>query len=283
MLQFDGTWRFDSPGPISSAAVADFGDLINRIVSQGNRKRLLEHFKSHFAGAAGVSHYPSSDEGWAASDLDRLMDQAAANAPLFIDAFFSACEALRLRDASMGLPDVHRVNRILAENDAGYRIEPPYLVAVRDHPPIAVPPRPPSLAAQAQELVFTSLQTSDRLLVEGRGRQAVQESLWLLESVVTAFRGMDFEAGSLQGRYFNKLIAEMRGRTRGTTLDQILGWIVALHGFLSSPTGGGIRHGVDLAEGLALQEGEARLYCNLIRSYITFLISEHERLSRTND
>jgi hypothetical protein len=25
---------------------------------------------------------------------------------------------------------------------------------------------------------------------------------------------------TLQDRYFNKLIAEMRGRTRGTTLDQ---------------------------------------------------------------
>lgn len=283
MLQFEGTWRFDSPGPIPSGVVSDFTDLINRIVSQGSRKRLLEHFKDHFAGAAGVPHYPSSDEGWAASDLSRLMDEAAANAPLFIDAFYSACEALRLRDPSMGLPDFHRINRILAENDAGYRIEPPHLIFTRSHPPIEVPPRPPSLAAQAQELVFTSLQTSDRLLAEGRGRQAVQEILWLLETVATAFRGMDFEAASLQGRYFNKLIAEMRGRTRGTTFDQILGWIVALHGFLSSPTGGGVRHGFDLAEGPALQEGEARLYCNLIRSYITFLISEHERLSRTNN
>jgi hypothetical protein len=252
MLQFDGTWRFDTPGPISKGAVNDFLDLINRIVSQGERKRLLEHFKSHFAGAAGVPYYSSSDEGWAASDLDRIMEQAASNAPLFIEAFYNACEALRLRNPSMGLPDFHRINRVLAENDAGYRIEPPNLVAARSHPPIAVPARPPSLAAQAQELIFTSLQTSDRLLAEGRGRQAVQESLWLLETLVTAFRGMDFEATSLQGRYFNKLIAEMRSHSRGTTLDQILGWIVTLHGFLSSPTGGGVRHGVDLAEGLAL-------------------------------
>lgn len=282
MLQFDGTWRFDSPGPIAAGAVAGFWDLINRIVSQGDRKRLLEHFKSHFAGAAGVAYNSSSDEGWAASDLDRLMDQAALNAPMFIDAFYGACEALRLRNPAMGLPDFHRINRVLAENDVGYLIEPPNLVATRNHPAIAVP-RPPSLAAQAQELVFSSLQTSDRLLTEGRSRQAVQEILWLLETVVTAFRGMDFEEATLQGRYFNKIIGEMRVRSRGTTLDQILGWIVALHGFLSSPTGGGVRHGVDLAEGLAVQEGEARLYCNLIRSYITFLIAEHERLSRTKE
>ena len=45
--------------------------------------------------------------------------------------------------------------------------------------------------------------------------------------------------------------------------------MMTLHGYLSSPTGGGIRHGVDLREGLALQLDEAQLYCNLIRSYLT--------------
>jgi hypothetical protein len=55
--------------------------------------------------------------------------------------------------------------------------------------------------------------------------------------------------------------------------------MMTLHGYLSSPTGGGVRHGVDLRDGLALHINEARLYCNLIRSYITFLIGEHERLS----
>jgi hypothetical protein len=55
--------------------------------------------------------------------------------------------------------------------------------------------------------------------------------------------------------------------------------MVGLHGFLSSPTGGGVRHGVDLNEGVAVKLNEARLYCNLIRSYISFLISEHERVT----
>lgn len=47
----------------------------------------------------------------------------------------------------------------------------------------------------------------------------------------------------------------------------------------SSPTGG-VSHGVDLREGSAHQIDEARLYCNLIRSCLTFLIAEHKRLSR---
>ena len=42
----------------------------------------------------------------------------------------------------------------------------------------------------------------------------------------------------------------------------------------------GVRHGIDLNDGLELGINEARLYCNLIRSYLTFLISEHERLRR---
>ena len=63
-------------------------------------------------------------------------------------------------------------------------------------------------------------------------------------------------------------------------LEQVLAWVTTLHAYLSSPTGGGIRHGADLKKGIATQPNEARLYCNLIRSYISFLMVEHERLSK---
>ena len=46
-----------------------------------------------------------------------------------------------------------------------------------------------------------------------------------------------------------------------------------LRGFLSSPTGGGIRHGLDLTDGKSIQINEARLHCNLNRSYVTYLIT----------
>jgi hypothetical protein len=280
MLHFDGAWRFDSPGPIPNGVVRGFSELISKIAAQGSRRQLLEHFKGHFARSAGTTHYVSSSESWAQSDLEQLMDQAADNAPVFIEAFYDACEALRARRPEMGLPDVNRMNRILAENGAGYQIEPPNLIATRRYSPIAVPERPPSLDAQAQEIIQVSLQASERLLAEGRNRQAVQEILWLLETVATAFRGMSVEDSSVQGKYFNKIAAEMRTSGRGKSLEQISAWMLTLHGYLSSPTGGGIRHGVDLREGIGVQASEARLYCNLIRSYITFLITEHECLSR---
>jgi hypothetical protein len=46
---------------------------------------------------AGNPYHVSSNESWAASDLDRVMDEAAANGPLFINAFYTACEQLKQR------------------------------------------------------------------------------------------------------------------------------------------------------------------------------------------
>lgn len=60
----------------------------------------------------------------------------------------------------------------------------------------------------------------------------------------------------------------------------MLSWIATLHGYLSSPTGGGVRHGRDLKKGIDLGENEATLYTNLIQSYVYFLMGEHARLTR---
>ena len=71
-----------------------FRELIDRICGQGQRKAVLEHFKSSFAAAAGVACYASSNARWASSDLDTKMDEASENAPLFIEAFYNACQEL---------------------------------------------------------------------------------------------------------------------------------------------------------------------------------------------
>ena len=54
MLQFDGRWRFDSPGPIEAAVQEGFRDLIIRVCGQGQRKAILEHFKARFCAAANT-------------------------------------------------------------------------------------------------------------------------------------------------------------------------------------------------------------------------------------
>lgn len=278
MLRMNPDWQFDSPGPIASGVVGAFSAFISRITAQGEQQPIFERFKRHFAGAAGVPYYASSSASWAASDLDRVMSEAADNAPLFIDAFCAACHSLKQQIPDIVVPDAARINRVLAENDAGYEIRDNILVATRRPSPVDVPARPPSLDHQAQEIIESALVAADKALAEAKGRQAVQELLWLLETIATAFRGTPTADGSVHGRYFNKIIGELRADRRGGQQDQIFDCMMKLHGFLSSPTGGGIRHGLDLTDGNSVQINEARLYCNLIRSYITYLITEHERL-----
>jgi hypothetical protein len=185
MLKFNSAWRFAPPADhvtIPRRVLSDLMGLVNRIATQGDRWDILETFKTYFANAAGISDNRSSSESWAETDLWGLMDEAAKNPPMFIEAFYDACEVLRQNDVAV--PDVGRINDVLAEHDVAYRIEPPNLTPV-DHGSdvvIEVPKRPPTLAEQAIELYQQSLQRSEELLAtRGRDREAVQEILWLLE------------------------------------------------------------------------------------------------------
>lgn len=270
LLKFDKSWRFKSPGPIPQGVVRDFYDLIEKIASQGNVWQVVEQCKNGFGGTGR-----SSSPDWAWSDLSRLMDSSAENAPLFIEAFWNCC--VDLEQSGLGVPDLQIINAIMAEHDAGYEIQLPDLIATRSYAPITVPRLAPSLDEQAHALIDECLAESERLLDAGQGRRAVQEILFLLESITTAFRGVGEDTVTIQGKYFGPIINEMRKRERGKAQESILTWMTTLHGYLSSPTGGGVRHGTDLKEGIAIQPHEARLYCNLARSYLTFLLEEHDQ------
>jgi hypothetical protein len=278
MLKYNGAWRFESPGSIPSGVIDDFSELIGKMATQGDLQTIFERFKSFFAGAAGTTSSWSSSASWAETDMHAYMQEAAANAPLFIEAFYDACESLRKED--IAVPDAKIINRTLAKHETGYEIQPPNLIA-RDPAvgPIEVSDESPSLDRQAREIIQNSLSKSEQFLSGGHDRQAVQELLWLLETISTAFQGLNTGGGTVQGKYFNKIVGDLRTHNQGTTLDQVLAWITTLHGFLSSTTGGGIRHGTHLKTGVVTKPHEARLFCNLIRSYISFLIAEHARLT----
>jgi hypothetical protein len=281
MLNFQSNWRFDAPGePVPPVVINTFSELIFRVAAQGIRKDILEHFKSYFSGAAGIPYYSSSSMSWTESDLAESIRRAAENAPLFIEAFWDACQSLQANNPNFGVPDLARINRVLGENATGYEIRPPDLMFSGTMTPVAVPVQQASLDEQAQELIQKSLQESERLLQEGRHRQAVSEILWLLETVATAFRGMETERGeTVQEKYFITIARELKRHHKGQMLDQVLSWVTTLYGFLSSPTGGGVRHGADIKNPVELPKGDAQLYCNLIRSYVTYLIAEHQRMS----
>jgi hypothetical protein len=285
MLNFDGAWRFDSPGEIAARVVGEFFDLIGRMAGQvpaDYRQNVLEHFKRCFASAANEQYWHSTSLHFATGDLHSYMEKAGSNAPLFIEAFYDAANSLTDQFpafSSIVIPDTARINRILFECEAGYEIAPPDLFNRNPAATVAVSVRSPSFHQQAQEVFQQSLDTSERLLTEGHPRQAVQETLWLLETITTAFRGIDIGDGTVRGKFFNTIVTDLKRHDRGN-LKRVLEWIESLHGYLSSPTGGGVRHGADLSGDLVIQPNEARLFCNLIRSYITYLMAEHERLSR---
>ena len=266
--------------------VEDIFDLIKRTAAQDQQyQETLERFKSFFARAGDAVDNWSSNASWAETDLLNFMQDVTANAPLFIEAFYDGWEASR--NDGLAVPDTDVLNDVLASHGVPFRIEPPDLTSVgADNAAVVipVPERPPTLAEQAVVVLQRSLERSEELLARGRDREAVQEILFLLESVATAFRGLDTEAGQIGGRYFNQIVRELRHAGARPALEQILNWLTTMHGYLSAPAGGGVRHGLDLNRGVEITHSEARLFCNLTRSYLSFLLAEHERLvARTQE
>ena len=280
-LRMNPTWRFETPGSFDRAVINALSELVGKIATQtDSEQRIYERFKSYFARAQGFVSSWSSSSSWAQSDLDDYMTNAAANAPAFIAAFCDACEDLRDDHPDWAFPPLTLINRILSENGAGFVVRDGEVVAERALPSIAAPTPSQSLSEQAHAVIQRSWAEAEKLLTEGRNRPAVQEVLWLLETVSTAFQGVSTISGTVEGKYFNTIAADLRRVQKGTVLHQAIDWIAKLHGFLSSPTGGAIRHGGNIRDGGDIEPSEARLYCNLIQSYITYLIAEHERLTR---
>jgi hypothetical protein len=78
VLNFNPAWRFTSPGPIASSVVDDFFAFIKKVAGQHpNRQHIIEHYKRHFADAAGRPAYTSTSLSWAESDLTDYMNDAA--------------------------------------------------------------------------------------------------------------------------------------------------------------------------------------------------------------
>lgn len=289
-LRFNGAWRFNPPANgafrnsnIPRPVVEDCLEIIFKVATQGDLQTVLEHFKGFFCTAIGTTHVWSSSPSWAETDLRDYMEQAATNAPLFIEAMIEACRKISRIGEHFYAPQENDINAILAKYRVGYEIRGDELLS-RDQTTIMtaeipMPPPPATIEERSIRVLNECLSRSDQLLADGRYREAVQEILWLLETVVTAFCGLETETGTVEGKYFNQIVQDLKRGNQGTRLNLILKWVEQLYGYLSSPTGGGVRHGIDLQEGVELKKQDARLFCNLTRSYIAFLLAEHERIS----
>jgi hypothetical protein len=270
-LTMPTAWRYGSPGAMEPPAVNAFSSLVHAIASQSDSSwAIFELFKAKFSGG----HSRSSNESWAISDLHGSMIAAGYNAATFISAFWDSCTQIHADHPEIGLPDADVVNQILFEHNLPFEVRPPALLPRNPQTPITVKAPEKSIGERALVLIHGSLDQADRLLLEQRPRQAVQEILWLLETVATAFQGVESGTGTVEGKYFNEIIRVLRGNNRGSALAEALGWMSKMHGFLSSPSGGGVRHGTQIATDVSPSLKEAHLYCNLTRSYINYLLAE---------
>jgi hypothetical protein len=277
MLKFDDKWRFDSPDVIPQQVDQEFFKIINKLAK--GEQTVLEHFKNSFGAASGNVPSISSSASWASSDLSSYMSEATSNAPVFIEAFYDGWTSL-----GSGYPAVNidLMNRILSQNGTRYQIYGDKLLY--DGPEVIPSPQlPKSLLEEAKRTIEAALNEGDKLISERRYRPAVQEILWLLETIVTVFDGIEIDGQTIEGKYFNQIIDRLAKKTDGTTLKQVIDWVRKLHGYLSAPAGGGIRHGVHLADGVATTPNEAILYYNLAKSYITYFLGEYERIKDANE
>ena len=162
---------FQDPGTeraLESGAVEDLLALARRVSGPRGHKHTLEMFKKHFCRAVGQSHFSSSDESWAETDLWRVATEAADNGPEFVVAFCNACEELEHGGAA--IPGISRINRILAEYGCNFHVGEGVLVTAA--PPVAPPPSPLGPA----EVVSKALSDAVSLVGESGAASAIDRA-----------------------------------------------------------------------------------------------------------
>ena len=110
-LKFDSSWRFGGglQGAVPNALINEVSSLIGKIAAQSQTTQdVLELFKARFASAAGSGSSWSSSVDWAWSDLESTMRDAAANAPMFIEAFYDGCQSVGQK--GLAVPDAALLN-----------------------------------------------------------------------------------------------------------------------------------------------------------------------------
>jgi hypothetical protein len=199
---------------------------------------------------------------------------AADNAPAFIAAFWDGCEEVRGQYPEVGLPDVDIVNGILFDHGVPYEIRPPELLARNPQTPIPVQAPEKSIGERSVELVHASLVQADRLLLEQRHARPCRISSGSLRPCRLRSRGSAPGPERSRANMSTTSSGTCAPSTPAARWPEALGWMTRMHGFLSSPSGGDVRHGTQLAADVSPTLKEAHLYCNLTRSYIGYLLAE---------
>jgi hypothetical protein len=224
-LKFKGEWRLTPPTDdatfyyrsVPEAAVEEFIEIIGKVTTQVERRKdALEHFKRYFARAAGTTAVGSSSESWAETDLRMYADDAAKQAPLFIEAFYEACQSFVAGDEERFAPDAAMINEILGRHRIGYEIRPPRLI-LRGTEPAVVAPEPVKRAASSSivnpRVIATQQYDYDvALSFAGEDRKYVEMVAKSLKAARVRVFYDNFEKVSLWGQNLADHLAEVYGK-----------------------------------------------------------------------
>ncbi len=139
--------------------------LIRKTASQGYLKDFLELFKGFYCSANGTTHWGSSNSSWAEVDLEAEMSATASNPPLFLEAIYDACEAVRSRPGDLFASDSEMINSVCRNHIIPYEIRRTELI-LRDTAAemVTVADYSPTLAEQAHEILQNSMRRAEELL-----------------------------------------------------------------------------------------------------------------------
>lgn len=122
-LKYPPEWKFDGfvhKMPIE--AHREFVKLIGSMVrGTDSAREVYEEFKEAF-GWSG----PSTDTGWAETDMNTAMRGEMDNAVLYVVSFYAGMKAVEER--RIDVPPVKKLNQILSDHDVPLIIEPPHLL-----------------------------------------------------------------------------------------------------------------------------------------------------------
>jgi hypothetical protein len=284
-LNFDIAWELTPPPDstyvnrrIPPEALEQIFLLLTKVANRTNdAEEVFYLIRTEFSEAMGHPVYRSTSMYFAPGDARAAMERAMENAPLFISAFYGVCKKIKKQFGGKTAPSVPVINRLLELHRLGYVIEPPNLV-LRDQIEV-VPVRSANVLEQFQARFQAAIDRSQQLLEENNCDEAVTQIWWLLESIMLLFAGCKVNGQQIGGTYFNEVAKQLK-RVAGDTaiMGAVARWLEALQAYLSGPGEAGIRHGRHLhLEGL--KRHEAELFCNLTRSYISYLLSEYQAIT----
>jgi hypothetical protein len=284
-LNFDIAWELTPPqdgtyinSKVPSDALDQFFGIMKKTANRTDDPEEVYYIiRAEFSEAMGHPVYRSTSMYFAPDDARTAMERATENAPIFISAFYAACKKIKKQFGTKTAPGVPVINQLLTVHRLGYTIEPPNLV-LRDQVEV-IPVRASAVLEQAQARFRDAIERSQRLLEENNGDEAVAQIWWLLESIVLSFAGRKINGQEIAGTYFNEVAKSLKRAAGDAAVMGVTSrWLESLQSYLSGPAEAGIRHGRHLhLEGL--RKHEAELFCNLTRSYISYLLAEYETLT----